>query len=159
VVSEYMPTHPFARRVGWEVLCGQLPGSRKPVGRWFESSLGRKLFSKKLKQKGADLRNSGQLPLQGRFVMSRAQLIADAFDLQRRSRLCNTPGCGKLPAKRVTIFEENRISGNRKPLATVYLCSEHYSTRVPVFLTEANRLRETGRVIDKKVQDIGLITY
>ena len=91
--------------------------------------------------------------------MSRAQLIADAFDLQRRNKLCNIPGCGKPPAKRVTIFEENRISRNRKALATVYLCSEHYSTKIPTFLTEANMLRETGRVIDKKVQDIGLITY
>lgn len=92
-------------------------------------------------------------------AMSKAQFIADTFELQRRSKLCNIRGCGKLPAKRVTLYEENRITRDRRPLATVYLCNEHYATRIPGFMTEINKLRETGRVIDKRVQDMGFITH
>ena len=91
--------------------------------------------------------------------MSKAQLIANTFELQRRSKLCNIHGCGKLPSKKVIIFEENRITRDSKALATVYLCNEHYSTRLPGFLTEINKLRETGKVVDKKVQEIGFITH
>jgi hypothetical protein len=91
--------------------------------------------------------------------MSKAQLIAGTFELQRGSRLCNIRGCGNLPARKVTLFEENRINRERKPLAVVYLCNEHYSTRIPGFMTEINMLRETGRLIDKRVQDIGFITH
>ncbi len=90
--------------------------------------------------------------------MNKAQIIADTFDLQRRSRLCNVRGCVKLPTKKVTLLEENRITRDTKPLATVYLCGEHYSTRMAGFLTEMNREKETGKVITKKVQDIGFIT-
>jgi hypothetical protein len=91
--------------------------------------------------------------------MSKAQLIADTFELQRRSKLCNIRGCGKPPSKKVTLYEENRITRDRRPLATIYLCSEHHATRIPGFMTEINRFRETGRVIDKKVHDIGFITH
>ena len=91
--------------------------------------------------------------------MSKAQIIADAFDLQRRNKLCNMRGCDKLPTKKVTILEENRITRDSRTLATLFLCSEHYATRVPLFLTEINKHRETGKVVEKKVQDIGFLTY
>ena len=51
--------------------------------------------------------------------MSKAQIIADAFDLQRRNKLCNIRGCENIPAKRITIVEENRITKERKVLAMV----------------------------------------
>lgn len=91
--------------------------------------------------------------------MSKAQLIAKTFDLQRRSRLCNITGCGRMPAKKVTLLEENRITTGSRVLVTLYLCSEHYSTRLPAFLMEINTLRETGKVIGKRVQEMGFITH
>ncbi len=91
--------------------------------------------------------------------MSKAQMIADIFDLQRRNKICNIRDCSKLPTKKITLFEENRITNDKRVLATVFLCNEHYSTKIPIFLTEINKQRETGKVIDKKVQDIGFLTY
>jgi hypothetical protein len=91
--------------------------------------------------------------------MSKAEMIAEAFDLQRRSKLCNIRECGKLPTKRVTLFEENRITGDKKTLATICLCNEYYQTRIPLFLTEINKPIERGKVIEKKVQDMGFITH
>lgn len=91
--------------------------------------------------------------------MFKAELIANAFDLQRRNKLCNIRGCPKLPSKRVTLFEENRISRDKKTLATIFLCTEHYGTKMPAFITEINKARETGKVVEKRVQDVGFITY
>ncbi len=90
--------------------------------------------------------------------MSKAQVIAESFDLQRRNRLCNIPGCQKAPAKKVTLLEENRITRDSRILAVVCLCTHHYETRMPLFLTEINTEKETGKVVTKKVQEIGFVT-
>lgn len=91
--------------------------------------------------------------------MSKAELIAGAFDLQRRERLCNMEGCGRVPAMKVTLYEENMITRGSKALATVYLCREHHMSRMPGFMTEINGLRETGRIVESRVQDIGFRTH
>lgn len=91
--------------------------------------------------------------------MSRTQLIADTFDLQRRNKLCNIGGCGKLPTKRISLFEEDRITRERKAIATVYLCSGHNETRVPAFMTEVNKHNGIGKLITKRVNDVGFLTY
>jgi hypothetical protein len=91
--------------------------------------------------------------------MSVMQAIADAFDLQRRSRLCNVSGCLSIPTKKVTLFEEARLTGKRKALATIFLCGQHYQTTMPLFLTEANTKAGPGKFIDKRVHEIGFITY
>jgi hypothetical protein len=91
--------------------------------------------------------------------MSKVQMIADAFDLQKRSRLCNIRGCDRLPTKRVALIEQDRITNNKKTIATLYLCSAHNETKIPLFLTEINKHREVGKMIVKSVQDIGLVTY
>ena len=91
--------------------------------------------------------------------MSRTQFTADMFDLQRRNKLCNIRGCEKLPTKRIGLFEENRISKERKAIATVYLCGGHNETRIPAFMTEINKRNDIGKLITKRVNDIGFVTY
>jgi hypothetical protein len=91
--------------------------------------------------------------------MPKARLIAETFDLQRRNKLCNIRGCGRLPTKKLTLFEENRITWKRKSLATLYLCAGHNETRVPGFLTEMNKHRRTGEMIGRSTQEMGFLTY
>ena len=86
-------------------------------------------------------------------------MIADAFDLQKRNKLCNIRGCGRAPTKKVTILEEDRIRKESRTLATLFLCTEHHETKMPIFITEMNKHRETGKVITKRVQDMGFVTY
>jgi hypothetical protein len=91
--------------------------------------------------------------------MSKARLIADSFELRKRNRICNMRGCGKLPTKRITLYDENRISREKKSIATIYLCSEHNETRMPAFMTEINTKKEVGKVVSKRVSDLGFLTY
>jgi hypothetical protein len=91
--------------------------------------------------------------------MLKAQVIAGSFDLQRRERLCNHMGCARPPSKMVNLFEENRITRQRRPLATIYLCLEHYSLRMPPFLAEMKRGMETGMAIGSSVKETGFVTF
>ena len=91
--------------------------------------------------------------------MSKAKHIADSFELRKRNRICNMHVCGKLPTKRITLYDENRISREKKSIATIYLCSEHNETRMPAFMTEINLKKEVGRVVSKRVSDLGFLTH
>ena len=57
------------------------------------------------------------------------------------------------------LFEEDRITRDKKTLATVYLCSQHNETRMPAFMTEINREKKVGKLVGKRVSDIGFVTY
>jgi hypothetical protein len=91
--------------------------------------------------------------------MSRAELIAEAFELQRMGKLCNVPECGKIPSKRVSLIEENRINSARRTIATIHLCNEHYSDKLASFLAEINKIRDPGTEIVKMAYDVGHVTY
>lgn len=91
--------------------------------------------------------------------MSRAQVIAEAFDLQRRKKLCNIKGCPRLPSKNLKIFDEDRVSGERTTLANVYLCNHHNETMIPGFMTKINEERILGKTVSRTVTDIGFVTY
>jgi hypothetical protein len=91
--------------------------------------------------------------------MSKIEIIAGNFDLQKMGRLCNHPGCSRKPSRRVSVFDEDRVTGERKPIATVFLCSEHEETSLPAFLNEINQVKELGRIVTTSVHDIGYVTY
>ena len=90
--------------------------------------------------------------------MPKMQLIADSFDLQRRDKLCNARGCGRLPSKQITILEEDRITNEKKSLVQLFLCTSHFREGMPPFMEKMNMLNETGKKTTTSVRDIGFVT-
>jgi len=47
----------------------------------------------------------------------------------------------------------------KRELASIYFCTEHYDYNIGKFLNKLNNVCEKGKIIDKKVFDIGYVTH
>jgi len=86
-------------------------------------------------------------------------LIINSFDLKKRNRSCNVQGCNKLPTKETIIIELDMMIKRKRELASIYFCTEHYDYNIGKFLNKLNNVCEKGKIIDKKVFDIGYVTH
>jgi len=85
--------------------------------------------------------------------------IINSFDLRKRNKSCNVQGCNKMPTKEAIIIESDMMLKSKRELASIYFCTEHYDYNIKRILKELNRICEKRKRIDKKVFDIGYITY
>lgn len=86
------------------------------------------------------------------------EFIISNFDLQGLGRKCNIPGCGRIPSKEAIIFESD-LHGNRKEIASVYLCEKHYHMVIKEVIRKLNQLAEKGKEIGMETKEIGYVTY
>ena len=90
--------------------------------------------------------------------MDTINLILREFDVRKLNRACNHKGCEKIPTKEMLIYETDFRNQRRKDLVSLYFCSKHYEVSKK-FLQKLAGVCEKGRVVDKKVFDIGYVTY
>jgi hypothetical protein len=86
-------------------------------------------------------------------------LIINSFDIRKRDKSCNVHGCNKLPTKEAIIIESDMMLKRKRELASVYFCTLHYDHSIRSLLSRLNNVCEKGKIIDKKVFDIGYVTY
>ncbi|RLI97966.1 MAG: hypothetical protein DRO99_01960 [Candidatus Aenigmatarchaeota archaeon] len=91
--------------------------------------------------------------------MDKSWSILKNLELVKMHKLCNFNGCGKLPTREINIFEENMITGRRKGLVSLYLCSEHYKTELGPIVKTLRDASTKEIKIGKSVKDIGCITF
>jgi hypothetical protein len=84
-------------------------------------------------------------------------LRIDTFDLRKLSKTCNYRDCKKLPTKQAVILETD--SKSTREIVDLYFCAEHYNRNIRTIMEKLNALSEKGKFIEKKVFDIGYITY
>ena len=85
--------------------------------------------------------------------------IINSFDLRKRHKSCNVQGCDKIPTKEAIIVESDLVLKRKRELASVYFCTEHYDYNIARVLNKLNTICEKGKIIDKKVFDIGYVTH
>ena len=84
--------------------------------------------------------------------------ISRSFDLKNFSRSCNFHGCNRLPTKEATIFEFDPKTKRKRDLVSLYFCAEHYNITIRKLMKDIRKI-ENGKVIDKRVFEIGYITH
>lgn len=92
--------------------------------------------------------------------MQELELIANRFDLRKFKKTCNAKNCEKFPSKEIVFFELELKTLKKKELASVYLCSEHFKPEeLKELIVELNNICVKGKIIDRKVFEVGFITY
>ncbi|MFH1364876.1 MAG: hypothetical protein ABIH52_04470 [Candidatus Aenigmatarchaeota archaeon] len=91
--------------------------------------------------------------------MSSATYLARNFDLVKGAKECNCLECSRMPTKEMVLLELDLTRNKHRELGTIYICSDHFSETSKKTLFDMNKLCKTGRIIDKKVFDIGYVTY
>lgn len=86
-----------------------------------------------------------------------AILRVENYNLRKLSKTCNFGECAKLPSKETIILEVDGKS--KRELVAIYFCAEHYNKNMHQILEKLSSACEKGKFIDKKVFDIGYITY
>jgi hypothetical protein len=86
-------------------------------------------------------------------------LNIENYDLRKLSKTCNYKDCQKLPSKEVIITETDGKSMKKKDLVSIYFCTEHYNRNIRAVIEKINNSSERGKLIEKKVFDIGYVTY
>ncbi len=84
--------------------------------------------------------------------------IAGMVELRKFNRLCNKPGCSRVPVKEHLLVEVDRSSLKTKDLVSLYFCSRHEKDVEPM-LKELNRQCTGNMAIGKRSFDIGYVTY
>ena len=87
------------------------------------------------------------------------RFLADSFDLKKFNKNCNHKNCIKLPNKEILLYETDLITKEKKVVASLYLCTEHYNHISKVIVDKLNGIADKRWVIDKKEHDIGYITH
>jgi len=91
--------------------------------------------------------------------MSSAAYLVNTLDIRKGSKECNMPNCHKIPTKEMILVETDLAKSKNRELGVVYLCSDHYPETSKKMLLDMNQMSKSGKIIDKKVFDIGYITY
>lgn len=91
--------------------------------------------------------------------MSSASYLANNFNLRKGGKECNCSECNRMPSKEMVLFEMDLSRSKKRELGTVYMCSNHYPETSKKTLYEMNKTCKSGKIIDKKVFDIGYVTY
>ncbi|MFH1978672.1 MAG: hypothetical protein ABIJ92_05080 [Candidatus Aenigmatarchaeota archaeon] len=86
-------------------------------------------------------------------------LLSTVLDLRKRGNTCNIPQCEKMPVKEMVLIEHDKLKQRKREIATVYFCSDHCDKKPDEIVRRANVVAGKGKIIDKKVFDIGYITY
>ena len=87
------------------------------------------------------------------------EFLVEKFELRKMDRFCNTNGCMRKPMKQVLIEETDIISSEKKELVSLFFCNDHYRGFLSESLNEMNGLRSPGKVLGKKVIEIGYVTF
>ena len=61
--------------------------------------------------------------------------------------------------KEVTLYETDLITKERKSVASLYFCTEHYNSTSKTITDSLNEIANKRWVIGKKAYDIGFITH
>jgi len=86
-----------------------------------------------------------------------AILALKEVNLRKISKACNFPSCRKLPSKQAMILEVS--NSGKKELVDLYFCEEHYDRNIQKILEKLTSACEKGALIEKRVFDIGYVTY
>jgi hypothetical protein len=92
-------------------------------------------------------------------LMDQTEAIASRFDLKKLARCCNFAGCQSRPAVEVLLFEKDAITEKRKDLASLYLCGEHYRTRLAELMRCLEKDRRPGKTNGFEVFSVGYASW
>ena len=87
------------------------------------------------------------------------RLLAEEFELRNFNKICNYHGCIKLPGKEIVLHETDLITKERKNVASLYFCTEHYNKTYKTITDKLNDIADKRLIIGKKSHDIGFITH
>jgi hypothetical protein len=91
--------------------------------------------------------------------MDTTSLILGKFELKKLSKTCNTRNCDKAPSKKAIITELDTKTAKKKDLVVLYFCNEHYNGSFKKFFNELINACKAGKIIDKRVFEIGYVTH
>ena len=91
--------------------------------------------------------------------MNHSWILAKNLDIWKMDKACNSQGCQKSPTKKVLIFQSNTITHEKKDLASLYFCTEHYNDKLIPIIQNLNEACGKRIKIFKKVKEIGYITH
>ena len=90
--------------------------------------------------------------------MGYRELIVEQFELRKLTRACNCIDCERIPVKEMLVFEMDFKTARERELVSLYLCRRHYNEIAEEFLQKLKSML-AGKVIDKRVFDIGYVTH
>jgi hypothetical protein len=88
-----------------------------------------------------------------------SRLLLESFDLRKLDRSCNFRGCDRHPSREILLQETNIITKERKEMASLYFCSEHYNDVSGDITVRLNEVADKRWVVGKKEYDVGFITH
>jgi hypothetical protein len=88
-----------------------------------------------------------------------SEFITHMFELKNLDRVCNHRGCQKPPAKEILLYETDIILKERKEMASLYLCREHYNNTTKDITASLNEIAHKRYIVGKKEFDMGVITH
>lgn len=88
----------------------------------------------------------------------RMGVIIQGFELRKLDRMCNGRECKKPPSKKAMIFETDDMTGEKKELVMLHLCTRH-SEGLKRFLNDLGELTEKDKTIGIETTETGYVTY
>ncbi len=85
--------------------------------------------------------------------------ILTNYEIRKLSKTCNFIGCDKFPSKEilVSVYDSKKVKS--KELVSLYLCSKHFEIVEKTLVDELAKLCEEGKIVQKRVFDVGFITH
>ena len=88
-----------------------------------------------------------------------SRLLLENFDLRKLDRQCNFRGCERHPSREILLHETNIITKERKEMASLYFCTEHYNDISGSITDRLNEIADKRLVVGKREYDVGIVTH